>query len=407
MKYKFIQDNSLFGIDYDWGLIEKEYKKLPLPDTAYKFNFKAIRKMGAKYLNILSKRGTGKTTAFLLVGLVMHKLYGTIVQYLRQTEDETAPSFAEKLVEVIRTYNDGEYVKQLTDGQYNDIYYHWKQFFYCLRDENGNIIEKSDNPIIQVLSIDKAYDYKSSYNAPLGDWIIVDEYIGKYYRNDAFVNLMDLLSTIIRKRKSPTICLLANTLSVMSPWFEEFEISRDVREVKKGEGRLIITSKNTRIYFEIYDPDTNPAQNQETKTFNELFFGFRNPKLSAITGDAVFNFEVVPHIPPKERPFEKLTNNIYIDCGIDLLKVDFCIDEIIGLHARITKASRTYDDSIILSIDMDKIVNDKRYLYGLGHKRLKDLFNKCLNARSFLFSTNEVGAFFKDYLSRYEGDDFL
>ena len=198
MKIKYIQDKQNLGIDYDWGLIRKEYNKLGVPGDYYDIPWKAIQE-GNKYIMSLSERSTGKTTNLgLLVGLVMNKLYKTQVVYIRPTEDELSASHAQKLVDVIKTYNEGQYIKALTDGEYNSMYYHWRQFFYCFVNETGEIEKKSTTPIIQMLSVARASDYKSTLNLPLGDWIVYDEFIGKYYRPDEAIHFLDLLKTIIR-----------------------------------------------------------------------------------------------------------------------------------------------------------------------------------------------------------------
>lgn len=395
MKKCYIDNNITKGLLYDYALIEREYKKLKTPAGLYAPPFSALSRN--KYFIGLSDRSTGKTTNWLLFGLVMNKLYGTVIQYVRATENELSPSHAEKLVDVIKEYDDGYYIKELTGGEYNSVYYHWKQFFYCYIDENGNRTATSDRPIIQCLSIERAGDYKSTYNAPLGDLIILDEFIGKYYRPNECVQFLDLTKTIIRDRQSPIIVMLANTINLSSHYFEEMEISRDVLGMKKGEMRAVTTAKGTHIFIEIIDASI--TKSEQRQAVNRLFFGFKNPKLNAITGEGLYAFDSVPHIPPRNESYYVIQNNIYFETGIDLLQCEYAYNDELGYHFEIHRANKTYDDSVILSLEVKE---ERRYLYGFGTKRLQGIFGRFLSERKVFFSSNEIGTIFNDYLRRYQ-----
>lgn len=399
MKIKYINNKPELGIEYDWDLIRREYNKLEVPEGYYEINWNALRDNFIKYILSLSERSTGKTTNLgLLVGLVMNKLYGTIVVYIRATENELSASHAQKLVEVIRLYNDGEYIKKLTDGQYNSIYYHWRQFFYCNVDENGNRVETSHEPCVQLLSVDRANDYKSTLNLPLGDWIVFDEFIGKFYRPNEAIAFLDLLKTIIRDRISPTVCMLANTINLNSPYFEELEISREVKRLGKGDKKIIETERGTKIYIEIVNlirKDNNHS------LLNSLFFGFKNPKINAITGGEVWAFEAVPHIIHNATDKLTIFRNVYIESGLELLQVEYIYNKEQGAHLEIHRASRTYDDSYILTLGMLK---DTRYHWGLGGDRIRNVIGDMVLSRKVYYSSNEVGSIFKDYVNRYRAE---
>lgn len=398
MAIKYINNDKELGIEYDWRAIRKVYEGLKVPPEYDLINWQALPR--DKYIMELSERSLGKTTCWLLVGCCMNKLYKTTIQYVRQTENMLAPSFAEKLVEVLRSYDNGAYVKKLTDGKYNSITYHWRQFFYCNIDESGKVVERSEEPLIQCLSIDKHADYKSSYNTFLsrGDFVLFDEFIGTYYRPLEAINFFDLLKTLFRNRISGVVVMLANTINLNSQYFEEFEISRAVKQLHKGDKKEIVTERGTRIYIEIIEQVMT-----ETKRslMNELFFGFSNPRLGAITGGEVWAFEAVPHIPPRDEQEnrEVLVYNLFIESGLELLKVELVRDSKLGAHLEVHRASKTYDDSIILTLGE---LQDSRYVYGFGVGRLNKILAKYLYERKVLYSSNEVGSIFKDYLHRYK-----
>lgn len=120
-----------------------------------------------------------------------------------------------------------------------------------------------------MLSIDNAENYKSSYNAPYGDLIIFDEFIGKYYYRNEFVRFNDLLKTIIRDRQSPIIVLLANTIDKNSQYFNELEIYNTVQNMKQGDSEIITSERGTNIYVEILE---SGVKKQKTRSIvNTLF----------------------------------------------------------------------------------------------------------------------------------------
>ena len=217
--FKYIDNKEEYGIDIDWKMIFSEYKKLHPPKEVYDPTTVPIG--SAKYFQLLSERSSGKTTNWLIIGILLYKHYGIITQYIRQVEDMIKPSVAGEIFKVIINYGDGKYIRWITDGKYNSIYIHWKKAYLCKVDDDGKIIEQDNNHFLQFLSIDNSYNYKSGYNAPTGDLILFDEFIGKSYRPNEYVDFMDLLSTIIRKRKSPIVVMLSNGINLHSTYSKQ------------------------------------------------------------------------------------------------------------------------------------------------------------------------------------------
>lgn len=402
-KLTYYDNKEERGIIYDWKKIRKLYNTLDVPDEFYYPAFHAVVN-GNRYIQSLSIRSTGKTTSWILVGLCMKKLYGTVIQYLRTTEDELTPSHMSKLIEPIRTYRHGFYIEKLTDGEYNDIYYYSRQFFYCHRNEEGIIDKKAYDPIIQTLVVSLQEDYKSTYNTyeGKGDLIIYDEFIKTYYTPNSFFNLMNLNSTIARGRKSCVCIMCANTTNVNSTWFAEFGISKQIQGLKAGENRSIVTPKGTKLYIEYFKIENEKAK-QNREEINRLYFGFSNPKLSSITGESDWAFDYYPHIPVESEDdnLRILLPNLYIDHNVDLLRVKICKDRIRGVHARVHKATKTYDDSIIASIDLEKIKVSPNHYFAFSYsQKLRKVINKLLEDKKFYFGTNEDGALFYDFINQ-------
>lgn len=388
MKIKYIENDIKNGIDYDLKTLVNEYKALSIPKDVFKPPLQELE--NHKYIIELSERSTGKTTNWLLFGLCMNKHYGTIVQYVRAKESMLAPKFAVELVTVINEYKEGYYIKKLTDNRYNSLTYHWSKFYYANIDENGKIIERSEKHCIQCLSVDKNADYKSGYNAPLGDCIIFDEFISKYYSFNECIDFFDLCSTIIRKRKSPFVIMLANTINLNSPYFEEFEIAKEVRKAKKGIPIRICTEYGTRIFFEIIDTQNTKVKEEH----NRLFFGFKNPKLSAITGQGTWAVENVPHIPDIE--YETVERRLYIELNnFEYLQVEVIYEKEIGNALFVHRGKEPKKDSVVLTLSSERKNN---YFYGLGNKKIRALILSMLSKRQVFYSSNEVGSDFKNFV---------
>ena len=108
-------------------------------------------------------------------------------------------------------------------------------------------------------------------------------------------------------------------------------------------------------------------------------------------------FENVPHIPDQTNKV-CLLNNLYLESGIDLLKIGVYSSDELDTHLEIHRATKTYDDSIILTLGELK---DRRYIFGIGRNFLKKILVELIQKRHVYYSSNEVGSIFKDYLNRY------
>ena len=218
-KIRYYEDNPNKGIIVDWKKVFNYYKQLNCPNTVY--NPCKIPFENAKYNVLLSERSTGKTTNVLLIGMILYFMYGVVLQYIRSNEDMIE---RQTLNELFKTILEFGYIEKMTDGEFNNLYYYGKKWTLCHMDEQYKIDKKDSQHFMYCLSTDRNERYKSSYNAPTGDFIIYDEFISKRIRANEFVDFCDLLKTIIRDRISPVVVLLANTIDKHHPYFNEFDI---------------------------------------------------------------------------------------------------------------------------------------------------------------------------------------
>jgi hypothetical protein len=70
-KVRYIDNDPNLGIDYDWELIAKEYKKLGVPPEYDITEIIPLGNEAIKWYILTSERSVGKTTNVLLVGMVM------------------------------------------------------------------------------------------------------------------------------------------------------------------------------------------------------------------------------------------------------------------------------------------------------------------------------------------------
>ena len=351
MKIKYIDGQEKKGILYDWKFLRKEYKKLGIPKEYY-YPLK-VQWENAGYCIALSDRARGKTTEVLLLGMLMNKHYDTIVHYIRQDEKTITPY---SLRDLFATITECGYIEKITDGEYNGVYYYGHKWFYCNYDENGKRVDTSPNHFMICMHLGESDRRKSSYTCPRGDLIIFDEFIsmsGIGYSD--FVRFSDLCSTIFRKRLCGCIYMLSNTIDITSPWFDEYCIREDINTMMQGESRLIESPLGSKLFVEILKSDTS----EQSQNVNKRYFGFPNPKLSAITGKGVWATETYQHIPPtfeinpktgdkEEREIKIVYNKLFLRQSGKLLKLQLVKDDR-GLCVYVTPATKTYDDSYILT----------------------------------------------------------
>lgn len=379
-------------LKWDWALIKKEWKKLKMPKSVaydpFHIPFAAMDRNRCGYYMLISKRGVGKTTSMILLGLILFKLYGVRIQYIRQTADMLAPKFSQELMSTILSCG---YIETLTEGRWNAAYYHANRWVFAKQDEDGHIIEKTNIHFMYTLSIDQSFTYKSNYNAPDGDFIIFDEFIGKRYTPNEFIYFLDILSTIIRKRTGSIICMMSNAIDEYSEYFDEFEINDEIRQMKKGDCRICTSSGGTRVYVELIDHhDKNSAR------LNKEFFGFKNPRLYAITGAGEWNVPVCKHFDTEDETAELIDRTHYIQMGYNLACVELWESEKYGLFCRVHKATRYYDDSIIYTMDM---IEDSRFRKSRGWSRVDAFLWGLLGRDRWHYANNSMKNFVDKYVS--------
>lgn len=362
----------------------KKYKSLGVPDGY--FNPVNVPLYSDKYFWICTERSTGKTTNILLLGMCCNWIDGMEIQYIRQFEPMIERRNLSKLFDVIKEYH---YIEEITEGNYTDLIYTAHKWYYCNYDDNGKLLDRASDPFMSCLSVDQNEIYKSTYNAPKGDYIIFDEAISNRYPQDEFIRFCDIIKTIIRGRTDPIIWMLGNTIDRNHPYFYEMELQDIVNTMPLGSHAETVTSQGTPIYVDFYSPGATP----EKAYHNKLFFGFRNKKLGAITGKD-WSITPMPH-PSIDDTRTVLLNRYFILYEDRYLQLQLCHGEVDGLHVVAYFATKQpTKNSFIFTLGLSL---DWRYKYKFGHTKADKLIWTLYERKKFFYTSNAVGAVINKY----------
>ena len=390
---KFIDGKERLGMVYDWKKIKHEFTKLDIPNDC--FNPCTAPIEHCDILTYISKRSKGKTTNWILIGMIMYLMYGTTIQYVRTDKDKIRPSIVEEIFKVIKGYDNGKYIRTLTGGLYNSVYYHWGKCFLCHIDEDGKRDITDTEPFFFFMAIDKHEDYKSGFNAPRGDLIILDEFIEDCPSITDGPNFWDLFRTIGRDRLSPKVILLANTTDPNNIWFRELCISKDAKEIKPGEHREIDVN-GSKFYLEYIDFKITTA----VKQLISKYFGFAkgNPRYAhLIDSDTAWSFKPVPHIIHDDQD-QYLDRTLRLIYNNETIQLDIVKNKqgMIVIYAH--PCYYSYSDSVFLTLED---IREPNYYWGLGHGKYFDFIWKLYQRNLWFFSDNETGAVVDSYVKSY------
>lgn len=368
----------------NFNKIIKKYRSLQCPDGY--FDPCGLPYNNDKYFIICTERSVGKTTNILLFGMCANWLEGIQIQYLRQF----APMIERRnLRQLFATIKEHGYIPKVTEGHYTDIIYQSHGWYYCNYSDEGELLDRATDPFMMCLSIDQNELYKSTYNAPKGDILIFDEFISSRYPQDEFIRFTDVCKTIIRGRTTPIIFMLANTIDRNNQYFYEMEVNDIVNSMPLGSSAETITHGGTPIYVDFFQPGASPKKTQH----NRLFFGFKNRKLGAITGND-WSITPMPH-PAADDTRRILSRRFYILYEDRLINLELCRDDTNGTHIIAHMATKgPYKDSVIYSMGL---VLDWRYRYKFGHTKADKVIWTLYERKKFFYTSNAVGALVEKY----------
>lgn len=385
---KYIDNDPNLGIDYDWELIAKVYRSLGVPPEYDITDIIPLGNDAIKWYILTSERSVGKTTNILLIGMVMYALYGTVTQLIRHHIEKA--SYYETLFDTIVNYNHGQYIKRLTNDEYDSVWYHWKMFYYQRREETGKYT-RAPEPFCVSLAADECYNLCSFYEAPKGDWIVLDECFNETNKPEEFVHFCHLLKTIVRDRMSDKIILLGNNLDINNIWYRQLMIHNEVRKMKKGQHKIAYTSEGMPIYV-LFMENRMP---EKRKKFNKAHFGFPHPELNAITGNGNWNVRMYPQAC-KLKNRETIVRGIFFSYHDDLFLEGEFIKTSSGYYFLVhnCRESSAREGDILFTLSMPTFDNETLF----GQDKLSKKILKMIQTKRIVFSDNETGDLFQKYI---------
>lgn len=242
---------------------------------------------------IYGERSNGKTTSVLEYGLKDHinSGYNNQLAILRRWEEDFKGKNGKQMFDGIIALG---WVKELTKGKYNSIYYYAQRWFLCTYDEDGNKVNQAENPFALGFAITSEEHYKST-SYPNVKTILFDEFITRaYYLPEEFVKFQNLLSTIIRLRTDVKIFMCGNTINKFCPYFAEMGLN-GIKKQQKGTIDIYTYGDSTlKVAVEYSDfPSKKKVSNK--------YFAFDNPKLEMITNGG-WEIDIYPHLPQRYKP---------------------------------------------------------------------------------------------------------
>lgn len=377
------------GVSYDWKAITKRVRQLKIPTEYFD---PALRPVSDYAWHVyLSERAAGKTTGWLLLGLVMYQMYGTVTVYCRPRTTQLAPKHTQDLYGVVVA---NDYIERITDGKYNNIRY-YRRKWYLTKTVDGEIVDQDPNACCHMVAVDESADIKSGLNLPTGDLILLDEFVSTNILHEAeiFVQFCDLISTILRLRECGRIVLLGNTINKYSQMYSDLEIQEVIEGMALGDTAAHTTSSGTKVYIELVKPGSNFQAKKAS--WVRRYMGFGHPELASITGRATWAMKNYQHIPPGEYTLEM--TGIYIqDCN-KYARLDIVTHETLGVCLYVHWATRVYPDSVILTAGD---ITDPRCQYGYGHPAISRLLHHFAATNRIYYSGNDVGSFYESYTKK-------
>lgn len=370
---------------YDANLIMKDWNSLEMPKP-YNIPVFNLEKLFTHDFNIfMSIREEGKTTAFLILSLILYKEYGTITEYLRNDKTKTTIGNMSSLFKTILQF---DYVSKLYKGKYNDIKYerNTKQFNLIHRNEDGVIDLEDTGGFCRVKSNEQWQDYKG-YGSPKSDFILVDEFLDTNRATFGITQeLFNNISSFGRSRESCFCVMLSNTVNKYASIFEDFCISDKVAFMDFGDNLDIVTELGTTLYLELMKVSERKKENLLKKRIR--FFGFNNPKFANFTGIKAWQGYSYKHLIGKPKYQNIIAFIHHRERYIALYYFEM---EGIKPGVLLTKFDKPRKNTLTFSICPEKY-NEKLF------KDCPKFIAKCFKEDRFYFATNEIGMLFDDFL---------
>ena len=354
------------------------------------YSLEEILKLEADYNVIYGERSNGKTTAVLRYALENHieSDYVNQLAIVRRWEEDFKGKNGQQMFENIVTLG---WVKELTNGKYNSIYYYSQRWFLCYYDEDGEKTLQAEFPFAMGFSLTSEEHYKST-SYPNIKTILFDEFLTRNrYLPDEFVMFQNLLSTIIRLKDDVKIFMCGNTINKYCPYFNEMGLTEIKKQMQGTIDLYYYGESGLKVAVEYCAPMGNGKKKASNK-----YFAFNNPKLQMITNGG-WEIDIYPHLPKKYKPKDVMLIFYVIFDGEILQGNLISIDNhpFIYFHR---KTKPIIEDTKRI-VYQQKV--DYRYNYRLSFNqctnRAEETIYKLIHLGKVFYQDNEVGEIINNY----------
>lgn len=254
------------------------------------YDGRALLEHNADYSIVYGERSNGKSYFFKYHALSQaYEERKITFGLVRRWADDIKTSY-------VKSYFVDSPIEAITHGEYNIIDVYSGTIYFANYDtETGKIIRGIPCGKTFALNIEERY---KSQEFPDIKTLIFEEFItsGKYLGADEGDHLLNLVSTIFRRRQGRVICI-GNTLSRLCPYYGFFGIGRGVKRQQSG------TIDDYYLATGVFDEDGNEQKTKisveyapQTESKTSMFWG---QKSKSVNGGA-WECKVHPRKPDGE-----------------------------------------------------------------------------------------------------------
>lgn len=354
------------------------------------YSLKSILSRKATYNMIIGERSNGKTYAILKYGIKQFlENNGQIAIIRRWKEDITGRRASDIFTSLIA---DGT-IKNLSNNEYEGIYYYAGKFYLCTYDDNGKALY-NDNDCLGYCFALSDTEHNKSISYPNITTIFFDEFLTKHlYLTDEFVLFMNTISTIVRQRDNVIIFMAGNTVNKFCPYFQEMGLKHitkmkqgDIDVYRYGESRLTVAVEYC----------SNTAK---TKKSN-FYFAFDNPKLQMIT-NGTWELDLYPHIPCKYKKKDILFDFFIIFDGSIIHGEIINVNNNIFLYFH-DKTTPIKENSVVFTLEENISLYYNKSIYKPNFSGGAKIVWLLEHGKTF-YQNNDIGNTVSNYLKMVRG----
>lgn len=363
------------------------------------YSLKKIDETNAQYRLVYGERSNGKSFAVHLKALEDYVKNGNQFAIIRRMVlDLKGKRGAEQMKHLECDGYGVNHISRLTKGKWDRLFYYSERWYLAKWDEKLNKIVKEEEPFAYAFSL-SAMEHDKSSSYPKVKTILFDEFMTRTgYLNDEFILFHNVISTIKRRRQDIVVYMLANTVNMYCPYFDEMGLYK-TKTQKQG----------TIDIYEYGDSGLTVACEyvatpKDKKISNDPYFAFENPKLRMIT-DGAWEMNIYPHLLTTYSEKDILYmyfikfGDVILQC--EIIQVD---DKMFTYIHRKTTPLKDKPNDLIYTLEYSDKPNYRRRL----NRPLSELEKKIcsfFSTEKVFYQSNPIGETVRNYLQACTSDN--